>query len=380
MKQVLIILVCLLLQLLVARVFGDLMLKGNLFGYRNFSSSSTEKMDFSFNFIYALLFPSIFLLMCCMVLKYMHIESPMLWVIVPLYYAIRDLIIIIDGKWCFVTVWRDVFCIVFGTILSYGIVSFFKLYWNRIDPVGALIDNLWIAVFAFIYAVIKSLASSVATVDTEKKNALYMGISYAKHKDKYDDVIKKVLGEEYDRLSPIVYAIIVAEDYNRPKFTRAIEYFVFIVTPVRKTMSLGVMQFRTNKFITSKESVIQGTKKVLEKYKETYDFNEIVCDYNSDENYADTISDIIYKLFPLYSTDTFSIEIDDYKENGYSESSITLIEARKKAGLTQAEMSDLFGIPKKEIAEWERGISTYPAWVEQLIIEKLEEESFEEDY
>lgn len=104
MKQVLIILVCLLLQLLVARVFGDLMLKGNLFGYRNFSSSSTEKMDFSFNFIYALLFPSIFLLMCCMVLKYMHIESPMLWVIVPLYYAIRDLIIIIDGKWCFVTV------------------------------------------------------------------------------------------------------------------------------------------------------------------------------------------------------------------------------------------------------------------------------------
>ena len=76
------------------------MLKGNLFGYRNFSSSSTEKMDLSFNFIYGLLFPSVFLLMCCMVLKYMHIGSPMLWIIVPLYYTIRDLIIIIDGKWC----------------------------------------------------------------------------------------------------------------------------------------------------------------------------------------------------------------------------------------------------------------------------------------
>ena len=100
MKQVLLILVCLLLQLLVARVFGDLMLKGNLFVYRNFSTSSTEKMDLSFNFIYALLFPSVFFLMCCMVLKYMHIESPMLWIIVPLYYTIRDLIIIIDGKWC----------------------------------------------------------------------------------------------------------------------------------------------------------------------------------------------------------------------------------------------------------------------------------------
>lgn len=58
-----------------------------------------------------------------------------------------------------------------------------------------------------------------------------------------------------------MYAIIVAEDYNRLKFTRAIEYFVFIVTPVRKTMSLGIMQYRTNKFITSKESVFLGTKK-----------------------------------------------------------------------------------------------------------------------
>ena len=376
MKQVLIIIVCLLLQLLVARIFGDLMLKGNLFGYRNISSSSTEKMDFSFNFIYALLFPSVFLLMCCMALKYMHIESPMLWVIVPLYYAIRDLIIIIDGKWCFVTVWRDVFCFVFGTILAYGVVSLFKLYWNRIDPLGALIDNLWIAVFAFIYAIIKSLASSVATVNTEKKNALYMGISYAKHKDKYDDVIKKVLGEEYDRLAPIVYAIIVAEDYNRPKFTRAIEYFVFIATPVKKTRSLGVMQYRTNKFITSEESVFLGTKKILEKYKETYDFNEIVQDYNSGENYADTISDIIYILFPLYSTDTFSIEIDDYKDNACSESRISLIEARKKAGLTQQEMSIILDIPKKEIAEWEKGISKCPSWAVKLIIEKLEEEYY----
>ena len=93
--------VCLLSLLIVARVFGDLMLKGNLFGYKNFTPSSTDKLDFSFNFIYGIVFPSVFLIMCCMVLKYMHFECPMLWVIVPMYYVIRDLIIIIDGKWCF---------------------------------------------------------------------------------------------------------------------------------------------------------------------------------------------------------------------------------------------------------------------------------------
>lgn len=134
------------------------------------------------------------------------------------------------------------------------------------------------------------------------------------------------------------------------------------------------MQFRTNKYITSEESVFLGTKKILEKYKETYDFYEIVQDYNDGEDYVEIISDIIYRLFPLYSTDTFSIEIEDNKDDECSERRKALIEARKKAGLTQEEMSSLLDIPKKEIAEWERGITECPPWAEKLIIEKLEEE------
>ncbi len=47
-------------------------------------------------------------------------------------------------------------------------------------------------------------------------------------------------------------------------------------------------------------------------------------------------------------------------------------EARKKAGLTQAKMSDLLEIPKRTIEDWDRGISKPPRWAEKLIIEKLE--------
>ena len=46
-------------------------------------------------------------------------------------------------------------------------------------------------------------------------------------------------------------------------------------------------------------------------------------------------------------------------------------EARKKAGMTQKEMAEFFGMPKRNIENWEGGKSDPPGWVEKLIIEKL---------
>lgn len=48
-----------------------------------------------------------------------------------------------------------------------------------------------------------------------------------------------------------------------------------------------------------------------------------------------------------------------------------LKQARQQAGLTQAQMSEQLGIPKRTIENWERGISTPPQYVERLVIEKL---------
>lgn len=46
-------------------------------------------------------------------------------------------------------------------------------------------------------------------------------------------------------------------------------------------------------------------------------------------------------------------------------------EARKAAGLTQEEMSKLFGIPKRTIESWEMGERKPAKYLEMLIIEKL---------
>lgn len=51
---------------------------------------------------------------------------------------------------------------------------------------------------------------------------------------------------------------------------------------------------------------------------------------------------------------------------------MTIKEARKAAKLTQRQMSEAFDIPLRTIEDWETGKRTPPAYVEKLIVEKLE--------
>lgn len=54
-------------------------------------------------------------------------------------------------------------------------------------------------------------------------------------------------------------------------------------------------------------------------------------------------------------------------------------EARKSAGITQEEMSKLFGIPKRTIGNWETGERKPAKYVEDLIVEKIENMKSEEE-
>lgn len=51
---------------------------------------------------------------------------------------------------------------------------------------------------------------------------------------------------------------------------------------------------------------------------------------------------------------------------------MTIKEAREQAGLSRAEMSRRFEIPIRTLEDWDSGKSKPPAYVEKLIIEKLE--------
>lgn len=51
---------------------------------------------------------------------------------------------------------------------------------------------------------------------------------------------------------------------------------------------------------------------------------------------------------------------------------MTIKEARLAAGLTQQKMSDIMGIPKRTIENWETGQRTPSEWIERLVVDELE--------
>lgn len=50
-------------------------------------------------------------------------------------------------------------------------------------------------------------------------------------------------------------------------------------------------------------------------------------------------------------------------------------EARTAAGLTQQELSDWLGIPKRTLENWEQGSRKPSPWLEVLIVEKIERDA-----
>lgn len=46
-------------------------------------------------------------------------------------------------------------------------------------------------------------------------------------------------------------------------------------------------------------------------------------------------------------------------------------ETRKAAGLTQKQMADEMGIPKRTIENWEAGVRSCPEWAERLVVAEL---------
>lgn len=50
---------------------------------------------------------------------------------------------------------------------------------------------------------------------------------------------------------------------------------------------------------------------------------------------------------------------------------MSIKQARKNAGITQKQMSELLNIPQRTIEDWETGKRTPPVYVKTLVIEKL---------
>ena len=177
---------------------------------------------------------------------------------------------------------------------------------NVLPDFTTMANELWIIILIFIFQVVNGVKLSAEGQVRRKEN--YLLSKYRYFKSQYGKIITTNTMNE--SLEIMAYAILIYEDFNRPRVSRWIEYITFFLT--RRKHSLGVMQFPTRKFINDEQSVNLGTRKLRAKYdsilktiqenpeQDYYEYmaqQEIIAHYNGGSKYYAEISDLSNSIY-----------------------------------------------------------------------------------
>lgn len=165
---------------------------------------------------------------------------------------------------------------------------------NKVDEVFLKGEDfriiLWFLVFLFLYQFFKNKEQFISTnKDIELPDREKIVMMYAKLKNTYLEDTKN-----YDKdLLYILFSIMIFNNYQRPEIYRTMDNLIFRING--KSKNLGIMQVKSNKFITDSESIDIAYKKLVklrEKQKtKKININNIIDSY--DKTNSDNIK-LIY--------------------------------------------------------------------------------------
>lgn len=281
-------------------------------GYMEISMFLKAEEAPAFNFIFRVLGPVVFLFIVSAVLYGMQLDRYVdrIYLVSFYYVAIRLLFNIATNRARLLNWVRQ--GLYWTGILSLSYLSYEKVIstkTNILPDFSTIANELWIIILIFLFQTMNQLRFSDER--TQRRKADYLKSRLRLFQSKYgEDVTAKVTNP---KLRALVYAIIIYEDFNRPKLARALENWVFRVR--NKPMSLGVMQVRTKEFITDAQSVSLGITKILLAYQHSMDrieadlsatppsrhyysveyldsciAHDILKDYNPDDTYISEVS------------------------------------------------------------------------------------------
>lgn len=282
-------------------------------GYMEISIFVKTEEAPALNFLIRVLTPVVYIIIVSTILYYFGLDK-YVWNIflVNIYYIIFRLLFNLLTNRGLLLNWYRQF-LYWGAI---AVISYFtydkiiKVKTNILPDFTTVANELWIIILIFVFQVTNNIQLSQDGTVKRKHNYLKSRHNY--FKSLHGKKIKEIT--QNDVLEAITYAILIYEDFNRPKLVRLIENIKFRLT--KKPHTLGVMQVLTTKILTDNESVILGTTKIVDAYKlylqktdeenqEYYEgsvMSQIIGDYNTGTSYgyvvtelAQTIKDEFYK-------------------------------------------------------------------------------------
>lgn len=222
-------------------------------GYIQLSTSIAEDSYPAFNFLFKVIAPPVYLVIYATICQTVNLEylNNHCYLLVIYYWLFRALFVIVTGKGR-LTNWVTY---IIYTICSVGISYWIYTIINDVDRIlpepKDLLNQLWLLIIIFLYEIFNKL--EFGRKKTIRRKEAYIAKQYSTLHSKFGTIVRKCCnGNEF--FEAVTFAIMIYENFNRPKVVRWIEKVHFEIT--KREHTLGVMQVKTTKAITNEESIV----------------------------------------------------------------------------------------------------------------------------
>lgn len=239
-------------------------------GYISMSIFARKEDAPAFNFLLSILAPIVYIIITSAILYGLKLDNFVKdFYLVNIYYlTFRLLFNLITGRGLLLNWKQQILYWILIIGFSYFTYSKILIHKTNILPDFETLSNeLWIIIIIFLYQVFNKI--EIPSNGTERRKDRYLDKMFVHFSKKYGAIIdSKTTNESFKGL---IYAVLILENFNRPKVVRVIEYIKFYLTKERHT--LGVMQYDTSIYISDRRSVELGVEKIIregEKIIDTY--------------------------------------------------------------------------------------------------------------
>lgn len=261
----------------------------------------------AFNFFFRIVSPVVLIILYASILYSTNYDRLVqdIWR-VTLFYCLWRLFFILTFERIYLVNWaREAFIWVSTTGVSWIIYEYFiKIKANLLPQPEELKNEFWILLILFIYSVLNQI--ELDEVGTKKRKNNYIIRAYRKKYSQFHHIIES---QAVDKLSEsLIYAVLLYENFNRPKLIRIIEKVTFPYI----AKSIGPMQVKTEAYISDFDSVKLGSMRIVKSYCEALkSAQEKVQSKNADEKFNPFINALHMKFL------TYKVASDYNKDDSY---------------------------------------------------------------
>lgn len=243
-------------------------------GYIKFSLLDEKDEAISSNFVIKVFGPTVFLIITVATLQYFHLNQYVSNIINVIYfYLVLRLFVIIVFERLLIVNWFRI--ILYYTLILWLASLIYNQFITKIKDLlpdfSQIKNEIWLLIIVFIY----QIGNRIEPVQNSfESNSVYLP-ELKKRKKKYilrkHDEFLKIYGENIDKvcgnnpqLKQVVLAIILFENFNRPRLIRFVERIYLKL--VNKPTSIGIMQITSSETLTDIQSVDLGSKSLCDIY------------------------------------------------------------------------------------------------------------------